>query len=282
MPLYGSVVGISLPNEHFHVAPGIALRRGLFDTFSTPMMSFAEPVGGGHSPSPWVPVDGAYVNFQSRVELALTDLSSFDGLLPSQAAWLIAALLRLRMHSPVRINTLANVPLATLKDQKNVWPLSFEGAPHQNGLFKTGRQQLALDDLEWLTDTLPVAVRFLHEERFLRAFTIFDESIWASRLEIGTVFIWTAIEILFDCSGERHKTKAISSALAENVAQDETDRDRAYNVISSLYEKRGRVVHSGRDIEREDFGQSHQLARAAFINVLGRKELPKGRTRVLQ
>jgi len=136
---------------------------------------------------------------------------------------------------------------------------------------------MTADDIAWLSDTLPLAVRFLHDERFMRALTIFDESVWASRFEIGTVFIWTAIEILFACSGEQHKTKAISSALADCVGHDKADRDRAYNVIRDLYGKRGLVVHKGQNIAREDFGQSHALARAAFMNVLGRKELPKPR-----
>jgi hypothetical protein len=282
LPLYGSLVGLSLPEERLYVTSGVELRRGIFDTFSTPMMAFTEAPQGQHTPGPWVAVDGAYHSFQSRAEMALTNLSAFDGFTPSQAAWLIAALLRLRIEAPVRITTLANVPLSTLKDLRDVWPLSFEASPCQNGLFRNGRLEMTSEDIVWLTQTLPVATRVFHQERFMRALTIFDESVWASRIEIGTVFIWTAIEILFDCSGEQHKTKAISSALADNVARDAADRDRAYNVVSELYGKRGRVVHSGRKIAREDFGQSHALARAAFMNVLGRKELPKPRKRTLQ
>jgi hypothetical protein len=282
LPLYGSVTGITLPSEQIHVARGVALRRGLFDTFSTPMMGFAEPASGGHTPGPWVPVDGAYHSFQARVELAIDDLTALEGFAPSRAMWLIAALLRLRIEAPVRVTAVANVPLATLKGRTDIWPLSFEGAPYQNGLFRAGRMDMTAEDLEWLSDTLPVAARFFHEERFMRALTIFDESVWASRLEIGTVFIWTAVEILFDCSGQQHKTKAISSALADCIGNDKADRDRAYQVIAELYGKRGRVVHSGRNIEREDFGRSRALARAAFVNVLGRKELPKPRSIMLQ
>ncbi len=282
LPLYGSVTGIALPGEQMHVARGVTLRPGVFYTFSTPMMGFAEPPNGGHTPAPWVAVDGAYHSFRARVELAIEDLAAFEGFAPSQAMWLIAVLLRLRIEAPVRVTAVANVPLATLKERTDIWPLSFEGAPYQNGLFRAGRMDMTADDLEWLSDTLPVAARFFHEERFMRALTIFDESVWASRLEIGTVFIWTAIEILFVCSAEQHKTKAISSALADCVGHDKADRGRAYQVIAELYGKRGRVVHSGRNIEREDFGQSHALARAAFMNVLGRKELPKPRNITLQ
>lgn len=282
LPLYGSVTGINPPSEQTHIARGVALRPGLFDIFSTPMMAFAESPNGGHTPGPWVAVDGAYHSFQARAEVVIEDLAAFNGLAPSQVMWLIAALLRLRIEAPVRVTTVANVPLATLKERTDVWPLSFEGAPHQNGLFRAGRMDMTVEDIEWLSDTLPVAARFFHEDRFMRAITIFDESVWASRPEIGTVFIWTAIEILFDCSGERHKTKAITSALADCVGRDKSDRDRAYQIIADLYGKRGRVVHSGHNIEREDFGQSHALARAAFMNVLGRKDLPKPRNRLLQ
>jgi hypothetical protein len=158
----------------------------------------------------------------------------------------------------------------------------FESSPYQNGLFRAERLEMTVEDIEWLSNTLPVAARLFRDERFMRAFTVFDESVWASCFEIGTVFIWTAIEILFDCSGEQHKTKAISSALADWVGYDRADRDRAYPMIIDLYGKRGRVVHSGRNIEREDFGQSHALARAAFMNVLGRRELPEPRSVTLQ
>jgi hypothetical protein len=44
-----------------------------------------------------------------------------------------------------------------------------------------------------------------------------------------------------------------------NVAHDAQDRDRAYNVIRELYEKRGRIVHAGRKIEEQDFRQSLRL-----------------------
>ena len=85
-----------------------------------------------------------------------------------------------------------------------------------------------------------------------------------------------------DCSSEQQKTKAISSALAEHVAHDSADRDRVYNVIRGLYQKRGSVVHKGHRSGVSDFVQSYSLACAAFLNVLGRKELPKRRPKTSQ
>ena len=240
-------------------------------------MAFAEAPPGGHTPAPWIPVDGAYQSFQARAELALENISVFGDFAPSKAMWLLAVLLRLRIEAPVRVAVVANVPLKTLKARADIWPLSFEAAPNQNGIFRGQRVDVTEDDLNWLCDTLPVALGLFRDQRFMRALTIFDESVWASRLEIGTVFMWTAIEIPFECSGEQNKTKAISLALADCVGRDKADRDRAYQIIAELYGKRGRVVHSGRNIEEVDFIQSRALARAAFMNVLGRRELPKSR-----
>ena len=281
LPLYGCVTGIELPVDSFTIATGITLRRGVFEVFGSPILAFKEATSGSPTPGPWVAVHGGF-HFKSRAELAIEDLSALDGFSPSRATWLIAALLRLRIDAPVRIATVANVPLAMLPEQHNAWALAFESSPYHIGLFRGLRADIKTEGLEWLSETLPIAARFFQEERFMRALSIFDESVWSGRAEMGTVLIWTAIEILFDLSAEQHKTKAICSALSEHVAHDAQDRARAYNVIRELYEKRGRIVHAGREIEARDFGQSFALARAAFMNVLGRAELPRGRSRILQ
>jgi hypothetical protein len=278
LPLYGCVTGIVLPGERFRLGTGITLRRGYFDLFDAPMMAFKAPPPNAAHPAPWVAVRGGFT-YQSRAELAIEDLSSFDGFSPSQVAWLTATLLRLRIEAPVRVAAVANVPLIQLADTPKAAALAFEAAPFQTGLFRSMHKQVSEEDLRWVAETLPVAARLYHDDRFMRALSVFDESIWSARVEMSTILIWTAIEILFELGSQQHKTKAICSALAEYVATDSQDRDRAYNKIRELYEKRGRVVHVGRDIDPQDFGQSFAFARAAFTNVLNWGELPIRPTR---
>ena len=150
------------------------------------------------------------------------------------------------------------------------------------GIFRTQFTELTREDVAWVSHALSVAARLYHDDRFMRAFTVFDESLWSGRTQVGTVLLWTAMEILFDLSGAQHKTKAICSSLSAYVAADEPDRDRAYNVIRELYEKRGRVVHSGRTVEKQDYAQSFALARAAFVKVLDTEQLPPSQTQLLQ
>jgi hypothetical protein len=274
LPLYGSMTGIVLPADTFHVCEGVELRKGVFEIFSSPMLAFAEPLTPGtHTPGPWVVVHGGF-HLKSRAELAIQSLAAFDGFLPSQAMWIVAALLRLRVEAPVRITAVANVPLASLPEHSNARALAFEASPFQLGLYRTDRADLDADGLDWLSATLPVAARLFHEERFNRAFTLYDTATWAGRVELATVLLWTSVEVLFDLGGVQHKTKAICSALAEYVAHDARDRDRAYGVIRDLYGKRGSIVHAGRKIDQQDFVQSYSIVRAMFRNVLGRQTLP--------
>jgi hypothetical protein len=128
--------------------------------------------------------------------------------------------------------------------------------------------------LGWVHDVLPRAARLFHNDRFQRALSIFDDSNWSPRLEIAATLIWTSMEILFDKSASRHKTKEVSSALSDFVAHSPEDRDRAYTIIRDLLIKRGQVVHVGSRIDRNDFGQTHKIARAAFLNVLTYDKLP--------
>lgn len=274
IPLYGTVSGITLPADTLFLCEGVELRKGVFEIFSAPMLAFAEPLTPGtHTPGPWVSVHGGF-HLKSRAELAIRSLAAFDGFLPSQAMWIVAALLRLNVEAPVRIRAVANVPLASLPEDRNAQALAFEASPTQLGLYSANRVELDGDRLDLLSVGLSVAIKLFREERFSRAFMLYDAATWAGSTELATVLLWTSIEVLFDLGWEQNKTKAICSAIADYVSHDARDRDRAYGVVRDLYEKRGSVVHAGRQIEQQAFMQSYSIVRAVFRNVLGRETLP--------
>ena len=281
-PLYGCLTGIELQQDNIEVLSGIALKKVYVDTFGATMMAFAPPpTERSHHPGPWVAVRGGF-NFQGRVEVDLTNMSACDGLTPTVAVWLVAAVLRLRMSTPIRLAVIGNMPFDRMREStQEAQAIAFESAPQQIGTFTAARLEVSEDDLAWLRDMLPVAARLYHDERFFRAFSVYDQAQWTPTLEMGTVLVWTAIEILFDLSGEREKTKAICRALSDYVSTDQPDRDRAYQVIQSLYYKRGQTVHAGRSMDQPDVLQSFRLASVAFQRALIDGRLPPPRTETI-
>jgi hypothetical protein len=220
---------------------------------------------------------------KARVELAISQ-TSIDGFaLPTATAWLVASLLRLRISAPVRVAVVANMPFDSMADSwQKVEAMAFETGTKQWGVFRAETVQATLEDLLWLRRSLPVAARLYQDERFQRAFSIYDDALWAPRKELATILIWTALEILFEASSDQNKTRAISELVSEWIGHDRADRDRAYNVIRALYHKRGRVVHVGKQIETIDFIESLQICKAVFGNILTRETLPPPRLRVVQ
>ena len=277
-PIYGCLTGIELPNDRVEVLPGIALRRVYVDTFGATMMAFAPPpTPKSPHPAPWAAVRGGFI-FEGRVQVELTDMSGCDGLTPSVAIWLVAAVLRLRIQTPIRLAVIGNMPFDSIGHRvQEMQAVAFESASHHIGAFTAMRIEAGEKELSWLSDMLPVAARLYHDERFFRAFSVYDQAQWTPTPEMGTVLVWTAIEILFDLAGEREKTKVICRALSDYIGVDESDRDRAYQVIQKLYYKRGQTVHAGRGMDSQDVIQSFRLASCAFQRVLIEGKLPPPR-----
>jgi cell division protein ZapA (FtsZ GTPase activity inhibitor) len=273
------LTGFDLPEETYALSPGLVLCRAYIEVFDSPMMAFAPPAQPNtHHPPPWVAIRGGFA-FQSRVELCVTESGVLDGFTPSSTAWLVAALFRLQVQSPVRLAVLGNMPFKEMGPRwKEATAVAFESALNHHGLFKATHLEASSNDLAFVRDLLPTAARLYHHDRFFRSFSVFDEASWSPTIELSSILIWTAIETLFDLSSAQHKTKAIAQALSEFVGVSPSDRDRAYNVVRDLYEKRGRIVHVARKIEPQDFMQSVALARTAFQGVLINGELPRSKS----
>jgi hypothetical protein len=281
LPIYGGLTGFTLPTESFELLPGLTLQQTFVDTFGARMMAFAPPKQGEAHPAPWAAVSGGS-SFECRVQLCIMDGGTPDGFSPNMTAWLVAALLRLWLNAPIRMAVLANMPFKSMAERGvQVEAVAYESAVTQWGVFTAETLEATATQLEQVRKHLPVAARLFHDDRFQRAFSIYDEALWSPRKEHTTVLIWTALEVLFGVSAEQNKTRAICESVSSWLGADSADRDRAYNTIRDLYQKRGRIVHVGRQLDDKDFVQSLLIARAAFGNLLNRNELPPLRTRTI-
>jgi Apea-like HEPN len=282
-PLYGCLTGFTLPVENFEIGPGLLLRKTFATTLSTRLVSVSVPPSPPGSSFFSAIRDAGTTHFTSeaRVELAITKSVHPNFTSPRATAWLVASLLRLQLDTPVRMTVLANTPFNSMADCSQAVAVAFEAEQEQWGNFPVGSVQVAIEELLRIRRCLPVAARLSQEERFLRAYSIYDDALWAPRKELAAVLLWTALEILFDASGEQNKTRALSGFVSKWIGYDRAERDRAYNVIRELYHKRGRVVHTGEVIEPADLTHSLQICRAVFEKVLVRERLPPPRLRLV-
>ncbi|MEX2165916.1 MAG: hypothetical protein WD852_02685 [Methyloceanibacter sp.] len=215
LPLFAAIVGIELPVDEYEIAPGLKIARAYIDMFGIPMMSFGAPAKpGAVHPGPWVAVRGTS-NFESRAELQLsTELAS--DIPPRSIIWLIAALLRIHFHTPIRVPVLGNMSFRSMAEHhKKALGHSFEAAPNQVGLFYGQCATISEHGLNALRDTYPKLLRLSTNELFSRTLTIFDEASWMRSIEQSTSLIWTALETVFGLSAARSKARVLARSVAD-------------------------------------------------------------------
>jgi hypothetical protein len=168
-PIYGSLTGINLLTDTAEVYPGIILRKKYSETFSTPVLRFSEPTEKNPYAGPWAAVIGG-TNFKAYTELEIHQNEILQERSPKQCSWLIAAILRLRMSSPVCVAVLSSVSFGQLVEKgSRVHAISFEKSLMHIGEFAEDFATFDQDEQKWLACALKNIIQLLQIDSFQRA-----------------------------------------------------------------------------------------------------------------
>lgn len=275
LPLYAGISGVTMEGSSLELAPGITLEPTLVEILQTQTLAFALPADPSrHHPGPWSSLPGGTGTISCRVSATVTSLIEP---IPtsSRAVYIVAALIRLYVDSPVRLALISDYPLEALGALgRSADVIAVETHRSQGGAFASETQKLAMKDVMFIGLMVPSFARLLHVERFHRSFSMFDQAQWCPSPETAMVLIWSAIENLFNLGSAREKTKSVARVVSDYLHDDRSNRDRCYAEVVRLYEERGGVVHAGRISDRNLVGHSFGLAKEIFTAVIAKEAIP--------
>jgi hypothetical protein len=82
------------------------------------------------------------------------------------------------------------------------------------------------------------------------------------------------MEVLFGIGTEREKKRAISRAISDYLSTDRSHRDRVYGEVSSLFEKRGSIVHAGKTGDVPDIVRTFRIGKKVLQKTILTGALP--------
>lgn len=281
-PLFGGLTGASLGVNEFEVCEGLVLRKTYAHVMSPFLLAFRRPERPGqHHPGPWKATRGG-LWLDVEIEVALhrgVRPTGFDRL---NTLWWTLALLRLSSGSALRMPVVSTSSFSTIAGspiEPDLWPV--ETLPRQFQTVPDPPNVISEEHLRWVRDVFERASELmLTKSAFGRAFQTFDAAIWAHSAGSAIVMIWAALETLIR-PGRRNITKNLASSLAAFLEPPGADRDRLFQLVSSLYGARGGSAHASRSPEAQHLMESFQVSRRSFIACLENHELPDN-TRLLK
>jgi hypothetical protein len=156
-------------------------------------------------------------------------------------------------------------------EEPTLWTI--EMPPSQLRLSPNEREEVSLQELEWVRSTLVDGEVLARDPVFNRAFVTFDSVRWSHSLQSALIMSWAAVETLFR-QGRNQVTKTLGSSMATFLNPPGPARDAAYAQIVRLYETRGSAAHDSQLPEEEQLLQTFALARLSLIKCLDLRQLP--------
>ncbi|MEQ9606693.1 MAG: hypothetical protein RLN99_03395 [Kiloniellaceae bacterium] len=273
--LYAGLSHVTYDGEPFDLGHGIVLRPTYAHLFAANMMAFARATEGKPHPAPWRAARGGF-SYDIEAELAVpTGRELPGGFSAEDAAWLIAALLRLAKYAYLMVPVVSDVSFdaaPTSKQEPLLRPFEIEPRILHAGDDEVSR--INAEDLSWLKLVWPRTAELMRTCAPLNtALRAADACTVRGRPASALLIAWGALEELFAPSRAELRFR-VSANIAVYLEPLGPKRLELFKTVADLYNARSKVAHTAQDAEVAALLQSFVILRNALVRIVNEGAVP--------
>lgn len=271
--LFAGLSGCSYEHEPFELGDGVVLSPSYAHLMSPYIMAFSPATPGKAHPGPWKHVRGGNA-FDVTVQIEVPGrvrAATFDHL---NTVWWLAALLRLRGLSSLRVPVVSDIAFAeatTSGVEPRLWPVE---TAKQIALTPSERDKiLHKEDLAWLSSNWRGGANLMQDGDFNTAMQAFDQCAMVTNPGLALLLLWGGLERLF--SPARHELRfRISATIAAFLLPPGRDRHEKYHRIKKLYDERSRIAHGAEADDPHSLHETYVLMRTVLTKMIEERHVP--------
>lgn len=269
--LFAGIAGATMRPDSFDLGGGVAIRKTYAHVMAPFLVAFERATLGQPHPAPWKAVSGG-IAFDVEMELVLPRNVRPTGFDRLNTIWWLVALLRLQHPCGLRVPTISTMSFSEIvasSREPKFWPVQMS----EEGTAIVHSQEVPTSALEWVRDNYVAGEILMRDQAFSSAFQAFDGSFFSGTSSSAKLFLWAALEALFR-PGRQRITHRLAAVIATHLHVEQSERDRRYQQVKSLYEARGQIAHAAEVPQADDVRETFLLAQACFIKTIEDEALP--------
>jgi hypothetical protein len=271
--LYGGLSGFVLEPECFELGQGIVFSQTYAHLMAPFLMAFSPAEPGKPHPAPWKPAGGG-LSIDISAELFVPATCRVENLDAINILWWIAALLRLRAATTVRVPVVSSEKFSAIPTLKHEPDLSLmEGRGMPLRAEKQVNRNVGLPELQWIKAHWERAASLLATEKFNVAFQAVDYSIWNSSPSLGLVTLWGALERLFSENAQELSFR-VSANIASYLEKPGAERHLFFKQVKKLYDHRSQAAHGTAKPDITPYQDTYAIARRALMKMIEEHHVP--------
>lgn len=270
--LYGGISEVSFPPHQFDFGEGVVisptkahLMRPFLMTFERPETSFPAMQNASGS-----------FGFDIVAEIKIpAEFNLPDWFDRPNTIWWLAALIRLRTTSQLRIPVLSSESFSNaLNVKSSFWPVEPESENSRLLLDPISKGSISDDDLNWVRRHWITGGRLMRtSHEFNLAFQAFDQSTFTRDPTLALLLLWSALEPLFSPAKAELRFR-ISANIATFLEHAGSKRAALQKEIAKLYDARSAAAHGGSQQALKPLTETYTLMRRILLRMVDGNRVP--------